>query len=306
MSHDKKILVILNPNSRGGDMNPNLEAVKRLLASYEVDYRESKTSDEAIAIAADSKDYDLVIPLGGDGTTHTVVNGLMKIKKALRPTLAFIPAGSGNDSCRMAGIPLTLAEAIEIALTGVPRDFDIGICNDTYFVNSCGIGIDARIAATAVEYKAKTKLRGLPLYTASLFDNVFKDSSTTKMKLRLDEREVIEQDFLLIATTNGKTYGAGIAISPLSNPTDGKLNIAYVDAISFGKILTLIPVLFANKIHSAEPYHGHLIEKAHIETSDGLATVCQMDGEIYFFNEFVISMKKAELSVMTAKDFSAV
>lgn len=286
-------------------MSANIETVSRLLASYPVDFHETKDSDDAIATAAASIDYDLVIPLGGDGTTHTVVNGLMQIEKSERPALAFIPAGSGNDSCRMAGIPSTLSEAIDIALTGTPRNFDIGMCNDRYFVNSCGIGIDARIAAKAVELKAKTKIRGIALYTLSLFQTVFKETASTKMKVKLDDQDEIEQYFLLCAITNGKTYGSGIAISPLSIPNDGKLNIALVDAIKLPKILTLIPLLFANQIHTAEPYHGHLIERAELATSDGSDMCYQMDGEIYFDSKMSISMLKDELSIMTAHDFVA-
>lgn len=303
MASEKKILAILNPHSRGGDMGPHLDTIQTLLSNTDLHIVETNSPDEAIVEASKAEGFDLVMPLGGDGTAHSVVNGLMQIEKAKRPILALLPAGSGNDSCRMAEVPLTLSGAIDVALNGVAREFDLGRCNGRYFINSIGIGIDARIAAYAVELKANSNIRGLRLYTSSIFYNVFKDSSAKSMRVVIDGNEVVEQEFLLCAATNGKTYGSGIAISPEANPTDGKLNLVLVDAIGLGKILTLIPVLFAKRVHKVKNYHGYLVNSVQIETTDKSTATYQLDGEIYFDSRFDISILKNELSIMTPSDF---
>ena len=54
---------------------------------------------------------DALIAVGGDGTLHEVVNGLMTRADGRRVPIAFIPNGSGNDTCFGFGIT-TLDEAI--------------------------------------------------------------------------------------------------------------------------------------------------------------------------------------------------
>jgi diacylglycerol kinase (ATP) len=54
---------------------------------------------------------DALIAVGGDGTLHEVVNGLMNRADSKRVPIAFIPNGSGNDTCHGFGIT-TIDESI--------------------------------------------------------------------------------------------------------------------------------------------------------------------------------------------------
>ena len=40
-----------------------------------------------------------MVAVGGDGTMHEVVNGMLHRKDKKRLPIAFIPNGSGNDLC---------------------------------------------------------------------------------------------------------------------------------------------------------------------------------------------------------------
>ena len=55
-------------------------------------------------LAAQAQGYRTVIALGGDGVIHEVVNGLMTQEEAVRPALAVLPVGSGNDFAQTLGI----------------------------------------------------------------------------------------------------------------------------------------------------------------------------------------------------------
>lgn len=59
----------------------------------------------------DLNGLDALIAVGGDGTLHEVVNGLMNRADSQRIPIAFIPNGSGNDTCHGFGIT-TIDEAI--------------------------------------------------------------------------------------------------------------------------------------------------------------------------------------------------
>jgi diacylglycerol kinase family enzyme len=45
-----------------------------------------------------------LIAVGGDGTLHEVTNGMMFRADKKKVPLAFIPNGSGNDTCKSIGI----------------------------------------------------------------------------------------------------------------------------------------------------------------------------------------------------------
>jgi diacylglycerol kinase (ATP) len=50
------------------------------------------------------EDCSAVIAVGGDGTLHEVVNGLMFRTDGARVPIAFVPNGSGNDTCKSIGV----------------------------------------------------------------------------------------------------------------------------------------------------------------------------------------------------------
>ena len=80
------------------------EAEKYLEKEFVTDYFITKTSksaeDFAEKIANSGTDY--LIAVGGDGTMHEVVNGIMQVPKDQRENLiiGLLPVGSGNDFAR--------------------------------------------------------------------------------------------------------------------------------------------------------------------------------------------------------------
>jgi diacylglycerol kinase family enzyme len=48
--------------------------------------------------------FSCIVAVGGDGTIHEVVNGLMVRQDCKKVPLAFIPNGSGNDTCGAIGV----------------------------------------------------------------------------------------------------------------------------------------------------------------------------------------------------------
>jgi len=52
----------------------------------------------------DLRNYDAMVAVGGDGTLHEVVNGLLQRQDGQKLPIAFVPNGSGNDTCHTLGI----------------------------------------------------------------------------------------------------------------------------------------------------------------------------------------------------------
>jgi len=55
--------------------------------------------------------------VGGDGTLHEVVNGMMYRKDGRRMPIAFIPNGTGNDTLFNFGVT-TVEQAFDFILAG--------------------------------------------------------------------------------------------------------------------------------------------------------------------------------------------
>ena len=98
-------LAIVNPAAGGGRSRKLLgPALERLRAGgIELDLTETKAPGQAteIARAAYARGVRKFIAVGGDGTSYEIINGLYpQALNGERPTLAFLPLGTGNSFLR--------------------------------------------------------------------------------------------------------------------------------------------------------------------------------------------------------------
>lgn len=134
-------LLIVNPAARHGETRTMLPAIEQLLEGV-LPHETVLTSGPGHArhLAAEAAGRELVVAVGGDGTVHEVLNGIMQIPEASRPALGIIPTGSGNDTRRTYGIPSEIPQAALVLASGERRSFDVGVCNGLYFNNSFAAG----------------------------------------------------------------------------------------------------------------------------------------------------------------------
>lgn len=220
-----RMLLIVNPEARHGETGPLVPVIEQLLQSAEFDLTLTAYMGHAAEIARDAQGYDVLVAVGGDGTVHEVLNGIMARPEGDRPALGLIPTGSGNDTRRTVGVPEDIAEATLALISGRRRRFDIGRCNDMYFNNSFAAGLDARVTAKAVEYKATTRRAGLWLYFTALVHVLLNELYPHHVRISWDGAEPVEDDVLALATTIGPTYGGGFRITPDALPDDGLLEV---------------------------------------------------------------------------------
>ena len=125
-----RVVVILNPSARHG-VAGRLEPLLR----REVDARPTWTMavtegpGEAVHLAAKVVDFDVVLAVGGDGTVHEVVNGIMSCPAPDRPLLAILPSGSGDDYATMLGLRRSVPDCLRLLDARRTRRLDVGMCN---------------------------------------------------------------------------------------------------------------------------------------------------------------------------------
>ncbi len=233
-----------------------------------------------LAAEAANEGFDTVVGLGGDGTIHEIVNGLMGIPADRRPALGAVPVGSGNDFCANVGISTDPEIAILKALNGTERAVDVGTITDNtgrteYWDNTINVGFGASVAIYSYQI---TRLRGYPMYLWAVLQTVFRHHDAPMMKIKSD-RETFEQPTLLLAINNGRREGGGFLTSPDAVPDDGALNYAAIEGISRLMMLRLIPEVMRGT-------HGRfrqvrLGEFTELEVISESPIPIHTDGEIY-------------------------
>ena len=184
--------------------------------------------------AAQTGEEYRIYACGGDGTLNEVVNGAAGYQNVAVTTFA---GGSGNDFDRMFYQPESFRD-LERLLDAEEAEFDLIRCNDSYSLNICSVGLDARIGHDVADYKRLPLLSGFRAYAVSSVVNVVKG---------IHEHYVVEVDgeridgrFTMICACNGRFYGGGFKPVPTADPTDGKLEVLLVRDVSRLKVLQVI------------------------------------------------------------------
>ena len=157
-------IVILNPTANRGNVHKHRALIRSRLENEQAHYIETTKQGEAQERAMQAaKDGCPIIVIGGDGSVHEVVNGILAAGR--RVPLGIVAAGSGNDfAWNTLKLPHDPSAAIERALRGQLVDVDAGIVNGRYFANSFSVGIDADIAVAANWMKKFPFMSGMRLY----------------------------------------------------------------------------------------------------------------------------------------------
>src|SRR5207302_10623418 len=106
-----RAIAIINPSSAKGRARRAWPEISATLHDAGLSFDEVTTHSpqegmERAALAG-GDGYGTVISVGGDGTTHWAVNGLMRSRTSPPPTLAIIPEGAANDLPPWPSIPLS-------------------------------------------------------------------------------------------------------------------------------------------------------------------------------------------------------
>jgi YegS/Rv2252/BmrU family lipid kinase len=286
--HSEKSLLIVNPTARHGTTAPLINVIEKLLASLPHDTVQTERPGHAAELAAGAAGRPLVIAAGGDGTVHEVLNGLMRIPEGDRPALAVLPTGSGNDTRRTLGVPSDLTEAALLVQRGVKRRFDVGSCNGTYFNNSFAAGLDAKVTAKAVEYKVTKKRSGLWLYLTALLHVLFHELEGFALRVSFDDGDAESVDTLIVAVTNGPTYGGGFLITPDAIADDGMFDVCMIDPLGLAEALVRLPFVVMGRHTHMKPVHMSRHRALRIESPRPLPA--QVDGEVLLETFYEIRM----------------
>ena len=277
-----KIKLILNPTANHGRSLQVAADLRTLVTNQPADWSGTEYPGHAIEIArqAGENGYDLVMALGGDGTVHEVVNGLMQVPQGNRPALGIVPLGSGNDFANILGIPADPGKALLSAINGQAHPLDVGSVRDEnnrleYFDNTIGMGFDSLVNM----YTRKiTAIHGFLMYFVALMITIFRNFDPIDLHVETDH-ETWDLRSLMLALGNGPREGGGFIITPDAKLDDGLLNYVTIKNISRLMMLRLVPEVMKGTHGRFKQVKMGTCQRMNVTSKQPLYIHC--DGEIF-------------------------
>ncbi len=279
--------VIINPSAGNGKAGKQWKAIEAALIKANITFKVHRSEHALhcteIAKLLIEQGSRKLIGIGGDGTNHEIVNGLMQQKSI--PTneviYGFIPVGTGNDWVKTHNIPMNITKAVAIIKAGKTTLQDIGLAKyyrskqpqQRYFINVAGMAYDAYITRESNKQSTNAFHYYLLIFKC-LFEYVSKQA-----RIVLDGKEVANQHFYTINIGLCKYSGGGMQFVPHAEIDDGQFAVSYVNSISKLKVIASTHHLYGGKI--AKFKHAKLFKAKHItvEAVDDAPTLLELDGE---------------------------
>ncbi len=240
----QKARVICNPNSGGGDYDP--DAVRRELGDLDIEWINTESADHAEQVAREYEE-GLLIVVGGDGAVTRVVNGLGQAGFPEGVTLAILPTGTGNDLASTLAIPEDYDGAEDAIRAARVRSLDVmrvrsEEAGEHFVLNVVTGGIGAETTERA-DGEMKERWGKLAYLRASL--EVGREFEVREATLTLDgeERKI---NAVNVAVGNGRYAGGGWLAAPRANPEDGLLDLVIIEDIGLGDFLSMTPAALAS------------------------------------------------------------
>ncbi|MFF2795892.1 diacylglycerol/lipid kinase family protein [Lysinibacillus xylanilyticus] len=225
---------------------------QHLTMDYEVAYTEYEGHGQELAKkwAQDAQTKKLIVIVGGDGTIHEVVSGIVHNKFIV---IGVVRAGSGNDFARYFTTfnnAFQIESYIQKEMTNLPMDVgavQFGDQQHEIFVNNSGVGFDAFVTKRINKSRLKFYLNKIGLgklsYAAAVVRGLF-SFRCFDVTIRTDDQEWKFKQAWFVAMSNQPYFGGGMKISPSSKPDDGQVEITIVHGISRLKLLLVFVTVF--------------------------------------------------------------
>jgi diacylglycerol kinase (ATP) len=283
--------LIVNPAAAGGRVGREWTALEARIRdvlgdSLQCVWTERQGHGIELAREAVKQGSRTVISLGGDGTHHEVLNGLMAAKTESDDVrFGVLHAGTGGDFRRVLQgggdfegslKRLPTAGSFHIDIGSVSYFRDDGEPESRFFLNLASAGlagvVDRMVNASGKRLGGKltfllATLKGVAQYTPA------------DVRLTVDGTQIGDQTVTNVCIANAPWAGGGMLFAPNARLADGLLDVVVFKATNLLTSLTLTPKLYkgthVNTPH-VEVYRGREIR---VEPLSDEPVLLDIDGE---------------------------
>ncbi|CAA0231602.1 Diacylglycerol kinase [Tenacibaculum maritimum] len=244
--------LIVNPTAGNGKFDEKWKKIQAHLKNQKISYSFALTAHSkheiTLAQQAINKGFTHIISVGGDGTLHHVINGIMtqSFIPTSKITVGVIPLGTGNDWIKTYGIPKAINNAVKLIKKQRTILQDIGYLTlenkTTFFNNVAGLGYDGYV----VNKLNKLKRFGAIAYLLSGITGLLFYKKTT-LKIEFDNH-VFHTKCLMTLFGICKYAAGGMRMTAYQSASDGLLDITIAKNLSLFDLLMHLPKLYNGKI----------------------------------------------------------
>ncbi|MCA1831418.1 MAG: diacylglycerol kinase family protein [Actinomycetota bacterium] len=297
-----RLFVVLNPRAGRGAMERAWPRVERVLDEAGLDRDVVVTEHRGHAVEATRNAVEngatFVVAVGGDGTIHEVVNGMMADEKPLNPdaVLGVVPAGTGSDFIKTFGIPADPAEAAKhLAGDHLWGRLDVGrvVCRGAHgddvsrwFANVGEAGLGAEVVRRAA--KLPRRLGGNVYRLAALQEIIPMRPAEGRIEMhgrkargvRVDTPLaplVYEGAFDLLVVANCQFFGGGMKVAPRAIPEDDMLDVL-VAHVNRREAVKLLKKMYGGNHVPSPKVAEYLASRISVTTSRAMTV--EVDGEV--------------------------
>lgn len=245
----EQFLAIVNPAAGGGRcrklVGPALDRLRS--GGIKIEVVETTAQGHATEIAREAYrgGRSKFISVGGDGTSFEIVNGLFpEAQNGERPTLAFLPLGTGNSFLRDFS-DRGADHSIEALLAGRSRPCDVLRLTHSdgvlYYTNLLSMGFSADVATMRARYFGGWGEAG---YQSSIFICLARFRRGA-FPLKVDGEDHLDRRPCLFLTfSNSKFTGGTMMIAPKAEIDDGLIEFVRWGPIGRIGLLRNLPTLY--------------------------------------------------------------
>ena len=307
-----RLKLILNPASDRGRTAQIGETLQVLLheraeiehqrgVHYELHWELTERPGQATTIAqqAAQDGFDTVVAVGGDGTVHEIVNGLMQIEQAKRPRLGLLPAGSGNDFAHNLRLPQKVEDCVQCLFGNNTRTVDIGLYKDDkgrqeYRDNTIGLGFSGAVNMAA---RKITWIYGFPVYFLAVLETIITTHKRIGVEVTLDGQPIPHRKVTMISVCNGPREGGGFPVAPHALLDDGYLTYTFMRDTNRAEMLYFLPIVMtSNHLSYKRFFEEGNTRRITVKADHTLAI--HADGEV--LGSWDMDVREVEMSIIPA------
>lgn len=292
---------VINPYAGSGKTLHQWHRAEELLRRKGIDFVVNMAGDgghaNQKAYEAARKGYRRFMSVGGDGTLHDTLDGIMRFVNESDNAgchiplsdfiVSVIPIGSGNDWIRSHNIPKDLETVIDLiaAESFSPQDIvrvsfpgKEGEDAPFYMMNVGGIGLDARVCER-VNRKKEQGASGRLLYVEALIYNIL-HYEASDFAVECDSEKVFEGKMYSLAIGTGKYSGGGMRQTPEAITDDGLLDVTVIPRFGLLRIAFEAFKLFNGKFLSIKELVARKARRIVVTPLGTSTELIEVDGEV--------------------------
>jgi lipid kinase YegS len=223
MTQRRAILILHGKQSLNEDVRAAVAEKRK--QGWELDVRLTWEGGDAQRLVTEAlaAGHRKIIAGGGDGTLRDIAEAVALGDRSA--SLAILPLGTANDFARAAGVPLDVAQALDL-LDLEPTAVDLGEVGGKLFLNMATGGFGSQVTANTSE-ELKKVLGG----AAYLFTGLTRFSELHSAHGELHGPDFHWRgDLLALGIGNGRQAGGGHVLCPTAVADDGLLDVSILPA----------------------------------------------------------------------------